>query len=297
MDYKIIFALYSGRFPCRAVHLHIAKPLGFTAKCATATPMVNKPAYGTRKDIRKMKLIVTKSYDESCSAAADIILQLVKNKPTAKFGFATGSTPIPIYQKMAEACKAGTADFTNARTVNLDEYCGIAPDHPQSYRYFMDTNLFNNININKANTFVANGLGDVNANAVELEEKIFEGGVPDLQLLGIGNNGHIGFNETGDQLIAPSHVETLTPSTIEANARFFSSAAEVPTQAITMGMRGIMAAGQLLLVATGAGKAEAIKGLLIDDAVTTQNPATFLKLHPNAVVIIDSELAALAGVK
>lgn len=244
-----------------------------------------------------MKLIVTKSYEESCSAAADIILQLVKNKPTAKFGFATGSTPIPIYKKMAEACKAGTADFANARTVNLDEYCGIAPNHPQSYRYFMDTNLFNNININKANTFVANGLGDVNANAAELEEKIFEGGAPDLQLLGIGNNGHIGFNEAGDHLIAPSHVETLTPSTIEANARFFASPAEVPTQAITMGMRGIMAAGQLLLVATGAGKAEAIKGLLIDDAVTTQNPATFLKLHPNAVVIIDSELAALAGVK
>ena len=180
-----------------------------------------------------MKLVITENYQESCRVAAEMIAEVVKNKPNAKLGFATGGTPVPIYQRLAEMCQKGELDFSQVSTVNLDEYAGLPGDHPQSYRYFMDENLFNHININKANTFVANGMGDLEANAAELERKVFEGGAPDLQLLGIGNNGHIAFNEAADYVVAPSHVEELTESTIQANARFFDKKEDVPTRAIT----------------------------------------------------------------
>lgn len=244
-----------------------------------------------------MKLIVTQNHEESCRKAAEMIRDVLRQNPHAKLGLATGGTPIPVYRNLVEMYKNGEIDFAGVRTVNLDEYCGIEGSHPQSYRYFMNTNLFDHINIDKANTFVASGLGDAEANAAELDAKVFEGGVPEIQLLGIGNNGHIAFNEAGEYVVAPSHIETLTQSTIDANARFFDNKADVPTQAITMGLKGILAAKCPLLLATGAAKADAIRGLLGNGEVTTQNPSTFLKLHPGAVVIIDSELAQLAGVK
>lgn len=243
-----------------------------------------------------MKVIVTESYEESCRTAAGMIRDLIAEKPNAKLGLATGGTPVPIYKNLIEMNQKGEVDFAGVHTVNLDEYIGIEGTHPQSYRYFMNTNLFDHINIDKANTYVASGIGDPDKNAAELEAKVFEGGTPDLQLLGIGNNGHIAFNEAGDHLVAVSHIEKLTESTIEANARFFEKKEDVPTTSITMGMRGILAAKMPLLVATGAAKAEAIRGLLTNDDITTQNPSTFLKLHPNTVVIIDKELAQLAGV-
>ena len=165
-----------------------------------------------------MNVIVTESYEESCAAAAQMIADLVREKPACKLGLATGGTPVPIYRKLIEMNRAGTVDFARVRTVNLDEYCGIPGTHDQSYRYFMDTNLFDHININKKNTFVASGMGDFEANARELEEKVREGGAADLQLLGIGNNGHIAFNEASDHLIAVAHTEKLTESTINANA-------------------------------------------------------------------------------
>ena len=242
-----------------------------------------------------MKIIVTASYEESSRAVADMICDLVRQKPNAKLGLATGSTPVPVYRAMIEKNKAGEVDFSAARAVNLDEYRGLAPDHPQSYRFFMDDNLFNHINIDKANTFVASGLGDAEAAAAELDAKVLEGGVTDLQLLGIGNNGHVGFNEAADHLVAASHVEQLTPSTIDANARFFEKREDVPTQAITMGMKSILAAKSIVLIATGAGKADAIRGLLADGKVTPQNPSTFIKLHDDVTVVIDQELASLAG--
>lgn len=244
-----------------------------------------------------MKLIITQSYEESCRMASELVRDVIKAKPDAKLGLATGSTPLPLYQALIEMNKSGELDFAKVRTVNLDEYWGLAPDHPQSYRYFMDQNLFDHINIDKANTYVANGLGDPVQNAAALDEKIYENGPPDVQVLGIGNNGHIGFNEAGPAVHADSHIEALTQSTIDANARFFTSPGEVPTSAITMGMKGILASRLALLVATGVAKAEAVHGLLADDAVTSQNPATFLKLHPNAVVLIDEELAHLAGIR
>ena len=244
-----------------------------------------------------MKVIVTNSYDETCAVIANMIKELVNAKPDAKLGLATGGTPVPIYKKLIEMNKAGEVDFSRVHTVNLDEYCGIPGTHDQSYRYFMDTNLFDHINIDKKNTFVASGMGDFEANARELEEKVREGGAADLQLLGIGNNGHIAFNEASDHLIAVAHTEKLTESTIHANARFFEKKEDVPTMAITMGMGDIMAAKQVVLVATGLAKVPAIKGLVMNDEITTKNPSTMLKMHENAVVVIDKELADAVGYK
>ena len=244
-----------------------------------------------------MKVIVTNSYDETCAVIANMIKELVNAKPDAKLGLATGGTPVPIYKKLIEMNKAGEVDFSRVHTVNLDEYCGIPGTHDQSYRYFMDTNLFDYINIDKKNTFVASGMGDFEANARELEEKVREGGAADLQLLGIGNNGHIAFNEASDHLIAVAHTEKLTESTINANARFFEKKEDVPTMAITMGMGDILAAKKVVLIATGPAKADAIRGLVTDDVITTHNPSTLLKVHPDAVVVIDRALADAAGYK
>ena len=242
-----------------------------------------------------MKVIVTNSYDETCAVIANMIKELVNAKPDAKLGLATGGTPVPIYKKLIEMNKAGEVEFSRVHTVNLDEYCGIPGTHDQSYRYFMDTNLFDHINIDKKNTFVASGMGDFEANARELEEKVREGGAADLQLLGIGNNGHIAFNEASDHLIAVAHTEKLTESTINANARFFEKKEDVPTMAITMGMGDILAAKKVVLAATGLAKVPAIKGLIMDDVITTQNPSTMLKMHDDAVVVIDRELADAVG--
>ena len=242
-----------------------------------------------------MKVIVTNSYDETCAVIANMIKELVNAKPDAQLGLATGGTPLPIYKKLIEMNKAGEVDFSRVHTVNLDEYCGIPGTHDQSYRYFMDTNLFDHINIDKKNTFVASGMGDFEANARELEEKVREGGAADLQLLGIGNNGHIAFNESSDHLIAVAHTEKLTESTINANARFFEKKEDVPTMAITMGMGDILAAKKVVLAATGLAKVPAIRGLIMDDVITTQNPSTMLKMHEDAVVVIDRELADAVG--
>ena len=242
-----------------------------------------------------MKVIVPNSYDETCAVIANMIKELVHAKPDAKLGLATGGTPVPIYKKLIEMNKAGEVDFSRVHTVNLDEYCGIPGTHDQSYRYFMDTNLFDHINIDKKNTFVASGMGDFEANARELEEKVREGGAADLQLLGIGNNGHIAFNEASDHLIAVAHTEKLTESTINANARFFEKKEDVPTMAITMGMGDILAAKKVVLAATGLAKVPAIRGLIMDDVITTQNPSTMLKMHEDAVVVIDRELADAVG--
>ena len=242
-----------------------------------------------------MQVIVTNSYDETCAVIANMIKELVNAKPDAKLGLATGGTPVPIYKKLIEMNKAGEVDFSRVHTVNLDEYCGIPGTHDQSYRYFMDTNLFDHINIDKKNTFVASGMGDFEANARELEEKVREGGAADLQLLGIGNNGHIAFNEASDHLIAVAHTEKLTESTINANARFFEKKEDVPTMAITMGMGDILAAKKVVLAATGLAKVPAIRGLIMDDVITTQNPSTMLKMHEDAVVVIDRELADAVG--
>lgn len=239
-----------------------------------------------------MKVIVTNSYDETCAVIANMIKELVNAKPDAKLGLATGGTPVPIYKKLIEMNKAGEVDFSRVHTVNLDEYCGIPGTHDQSYRYFMDTNLFDHINIDKKNTFVASGMGDFEANARELEEKVREGGAADLQLLGIGNNGHIAFNEPCDEFPEKTHVVDLTQNTIEANSRFFQSMDEVPKQAITMGIGTIMKAKKIVLLANGPKKAQTIYDTVYGP-ITPKVPASILRLHPDVTIFVDEEAGAL----
>lgn len=243
-----------------------------------------------------MNVIIADSYAAQCAAAADIIEKIVREKPDCRLGLATGSSPIGIYDELARRCKEEGLDFSRVSSVNLDEYVGLAPDHDQSYRYFMDSNLFDRINIDKKNTYVAKGLGDVEANLAEFRAAIANG-VTDIQLLGLGPDGHVGFNEPADALHYYAHLESLDPSTIGANARFFASRDEVPTTAVTMGMGDIMQAKKLLLIISGSNKAAAAKKLLVDDAITPACPVTYIKLHHDVTVVISAELANEIGYK
>lgn len=240
-----------------------------------------------------MKVIVAKNYEEQSALAADIFETLIREKPDCCLGLATGSSPVGMYRELSRRCKEEGLDFSKVHTVNLDEYVGLSPEHEQSYRYFMNDNLFDHINIDKENTYVAKGTGDIDANIREFNAVLEKSDV-DIQLLGVGPDGHLGFNEPGDTLIDPAHKETLDPSTIDANARFFESRDEVPRYAVTMGMGGIMKAKRLLLIISG-NKAEVTKKLLMSDEVTTKCPVTFLKLHRDATVILEKKLADEIG--
>ena len=240
-----------------------------------------------------MKLIVTKNYEELSKIAAEEFAKVVLEKPTAVLGLATGGSPVGMYKELIAKCKNNELDFSKCTSINLDEYIGLNPEHEQSYRNFMNTNLFNHINIKKDKTFVPNGLAqNLEEECKNYDNKIEELGGIDVQLLGIGNNGHIAFNEPGDELSAGTHIISLTESTIEANARFFDSIDEVPRKALTMGLGGIMKAKKIILIASGEGKAEAIKGLF-SGKITTENPATMLQMHRDVVVIVDEAAAKL----
>lgn len=242
-----------------------------------------------------MKVIVAKDYAEQSSLAADIIEKIVREKPDCCLGLATGSSPVGMYQELARRCREEGLDFSKVCSVNLDEYVGLEPTHDQSYRYFMDSNLFDHINIDKKNTYVAKGTGDVEANIREFNEVLAKSDV-DVQVLGVGPDGHLGFNEPGNFLVDEAHKEVLDESTIDANARFFATRDEVPRYAVTMGMGGIMRAKSLLLIISG-NKVDAARQLLIEDKITTRCPATFMKLHRNATVILTKELADKIGYK
>lgn len=243
-----------------------------------------------------MKVIVVKDYTEMCKRASRIFAAQVTLKPDSVLGLATGSTPVGMYKELVQMFDEGRIDFSQVKTVNLDEYAGLPGDNDQSYRYFMNQNLFDHINIDKANTNVPDGTAaDLQAECERYEQVVASMGGVDIQLLGIGNNGHIAFNEASDHLIAVAHTEKLTESTINANARFFEKKEDVPTMAITMGMGDILAAKKVVLAATGLAKVPAIKGLIMDDVITTQNPSTMLKMHEDAVVVIDRELADAVG--
>ncbi|MDR3595998.1 glucosamine-6-phosphate deaminase [Clostridium sp.] len=238
-----------------------------------------------------MELLVVKNYEEMSEVAAKIFKDIVNEKTNAILGLATGSTPIGLYKKLIEMNKNGEIDFSNVKTVNLDEYVGLGEEDTQSYRYFMNENLFNHINVDKTNTFVPNGLArDLNEEAKNYDKKIDELGGIDIQVLGIGGNGHIAFNEPNDFLIEGTHVTNLAQSTIEANSRFFDSKDEVPTRALSMGIGQIMKSKKILLLAKGKDKAEAVKGLL-NGNITTHNPASVLQMHNDVIVIIDEEMA------
>lgn len=231
-----------------------------------------------------MKYIEVNNYEELSRKAAAIIAAQVISKPESVLGLATGSSPLGTYDCLAKACENGDLDFSKVTSINLDEYVGLTGDNDQSYRYFMNTNLFSKINIRKEYTFVPDGCAkDVEKECKEYDERIEELGI-DIQLLGIGLDGHIGFNEPDDVFIKETHLVELDPSTIEANARFFASADEVPKTAVTMGMGGIMNAKKVLLIANGKNKEEIIKKAFFGP-ITPKVPASILQLHPDVTVI------------
>ena len=239
-----------------------------------------------------MNVIICENYAAVSAAGADIIEALVREKPACTLGLATGSSPVGMYQELARRCDAGL-DFSQVHSVNLDEYVGLEPTHDQSYRYFMDDNLFNHINIDKANTYVAKGVGDVEANLAEFNAILDKTDI-DVQVLGVGPDGHLGFNEPGDTLYDGAHKEVLDESTIDANQRFFASRDDVPRYAVTMGMGNIMRAKKLLMIVSGS-KQDAMRALLLSDKIDPHCPCTFLRLHRDATVIMEHKLAEEIG--
>ena len=240
-----------------------------------------------------MKLIVVNNYEELSKVAAKEFSKIIKEKENVVLGLATGGSPVGMYKELIRMYEQKELNFSKITTVNLDEYIGLNPEHNQSYRYFMNNNLFNHINIDKSNTFVPNGLAeDLEAQCKEYDQKIVELGGIDIQLLGVGNNGHIAFNEPNSELSSGTHIISLTDNTIEANARFFDNIDDVPRKAITMGVGGIMKAKKIILIASGESKAEAIKGIF-SGKITTANPATMLQMHRDVTVIVDEAAAKL----
>lgn len=242
-----------------------------------------------------MKVIVCENYEASSKAAADIIESVVRENPECTLGLATGSSPVGMYQELARRCKEEGLDFSKVHSVNLDEYVGLEGTHEQSYRYFMDTNLFNHINIDKNNTVVVKATGDIEANLKEFNDILDNSDIA-VQVLGVGPDGHLGFNEPGATLYDKAHKEVLDESTIDANTRFFASRDEVPRYALTMGMGNIMRARKLLMIING-NKKEAATKLLMEDKIDPMCPATFMRMHRDAVVILEKSLAESIGYK
>ena len=241
-----------------------------------------------------MKIYVSEDYKDMSRKAANIVSAHVILNPACVLGLATGSTPIGMYKQLIDWYNKGDLDFSQVKSVNLDEYVGLAPTHDQSYRYFMQTNLFDHVNIDPANTNVPNGLAsDPEAECERYNQVIRSMGGIDVQVLGMGHNGHIGFNEPGHAFELETHVVNLTERTIEANARFFASKDEVPKRAITMGIKSIMQARQILVVVSGEDKAEIVKKAFYGPVVP-EVPASILQMHTNVVLCGDK--AALSKI-
>ena len=235
-----------------------------------------------------MKLITAGSQDEMGVLAADIFAEVIHSKPRPVLGLATGSTPLPLYRELIQRCKDGKLDFSDVRTINLDEYAGLPGTHEQSYRYFMNENLFNHINIKPENTYVPNGMAeDPEAECSRYDALVKSMGGVDLQLLGVGFNGHLAFCEPSDVFSNKTQYIRLAEITINANARFFSDPSEVPRYAFSMGIKDIMLAKKILLLA-GAEKKDIIEKAMNGD-ITPQVPASVLQLHQDATVIIIKE--------
>ncbi len=239
--------------------------------------------------INNINWICVETYEEMSRLAAEKLASQLKNKPDSVLGLATGSTPIGLYQNLVKACRAGEISFADAKSVNLDEYVGLDASHPQSYRYFMNDNLFSHVDIKEENINIPQGCAeDIAAECVRYSAKIRELGGVDIQLLGVGNNGHIAFNEPCDRFIGRTHEVPLTESTREANARFFDSIDEVPKSALTMGIADIFEAKEILLVANGEKKIEILKKAFEGD-IDPDIPVSILLLHPNVTVIVTPE--------
>lgn len=240
-----------------------------------------------------MRIYLTEDYNAMSRKAANVLSAQVALKPDSVLGLATGSTPIGAYKELIARYEKGDLDFSQVRSINLDEYVGLAPDHDQSYRYFMQHNLFDHVNIRPENTNVPSGLAaDLDAECRRYNDIIHQLGPIDLQVLGMGQNGHIGFNEPADTFTPETHVVDLAPSTIQANARFFASAGEVPRQALTMGIKTIMQARRVLVMVSGPEKAEAVKKAFAGP-VTPQVPASILQFHPDVILVGDKAALSL----
>ena len=241
-----------------------------------------------------MKIVVTKDYTEMCKLASRIFAAQITLKPDSVLGLATGSTPVGMYKELIQMYNEGRVDFSHVKTVNLDEYAGLNGDNDQSYRYFMNHNLFDHIDINKENTSVPCGTAeDLQAECERYEQLVEQTGGVDIQLLGLGHDGHIGFNEPCDHFPVMTHEVKLTEMTREANKRFFDSLEDVPTSAITMGIGTVMSARKILMIVTGADKAEILHQVFFG-SVKPEVPGSILQFHPDVTVICD-EAAARFG--
>jgi glucosamine-6-phosphate deaminase len=240
-----------------------------------------------------MNIFTFKQEEDFVQTGAGLIVSLLQSNPKAILGLATGSSPLGIYVRLVDMYKKGLVSFAEASSYNLDEYVGLPGDHPQSYNSFMKLHLFYHIDIDPSRTYIPNGkANDLEIECQRYDHMLEQNGPVDLQLLGIGHNGHIGFNEPDERLVGRTHVVDLLEETIEANARFFASLDEVPKQAVTMGVGSILKARQIVLLARGAEKAEAIKCAL-QGPITTQCPASLLQCHPNVIVLLDHEAGGL----
>ncbi len=238
-----------------------------------------------------MKVVVVKNYNEISFQAAQLITDQIINKKNSVLGLATGSTPIGMYKELIRRHREEGLDFSKVVTFNLDEYYGLSPEHPQSYHFFMWNILFKHINLKKENIHLLNGITEnIAKECKQYEDLIQKSGGIDLQILGIGDNGHIGFNEPDISLDTRTHLVNLTAKTIRANSRFFNNAQEVPKQAITMGIGTIMQAKKIILLANGKRKARVVERT-INGPITTKVPATVLQLHNDVTIIVDQEAA------
>ncbi len=244
-----------------------------------------------------MRIYKAKDYNDLSRKAANIISAQIIMKPNAVLGLATGSSPIGTYKQLIEWYKKGDLDFYEAKSINLDEYKGLGPDDEQSYYHFMHENFFDHINIKPENTNIPNGLeADAETECARYDSVIKSSGGIDLQLLGIGCNGHIGFNEPGSAFDKETHCVTLSENTIGANARFFASRDDVPKYAYSMGIKSIMQARRILLIATGANKADALYDSICGP-ITPSVPASILQLHNNVTIIADEDALSKILVK
>jgi len=239
-----------------------------------------------------MQIVILPTADDVAEYGATLFIRQLHKNPHSVLGLATGSTPLALYRLLIIACQQKTVSFAKAKTFNLDEYLGLAADHPQSYRYFMQQHLFNAIDILPSNTAVPDGsAADPVAACKQYEQQIVDAGGIDLQLLGLGRNGHIGFNEPSSGLRSRTRIKTLTPATIADNARFFEQGEYQPHLSITMGIGTILDAGKVVLLATGTNKAKAVKAM-IEGPLTAACPASALQLHQQAIVVLDEAAAA-----
>mgnify|MGYP006285704459 CR=1 FL=1 len=238
-----------------------------------------------------MRLFIASDYDEMSDRAAEIVTGAIEAKPDLVLGLATGSTPEGLYERLVHAHQEEGLDFSTVTTVNLDEYVGLGPDHPQSYRHFMNDHLFDHINVPIENTHVPDGTAEcLTAECERYERMIGDLGGIDLQVLGVGRDGHLAFNEPGTSLASATHVTMLAQETVEDNARFFEGADEVPRFAVTMGIGTILRARRCVFLAAGAGKADAVRAA-VEGPVTSMVTASALQMHPDTVAIVDEEAA------